>query len=1043
MKKLVSSLILVSFLLNGVMPPAVAQVVFMPPAQGTVSLSPAFTPCQLRGVKIDPQDPFRLDFIVEEGDSGLTGQAFEDESQKLIKYFLATLTTPENDLWVNLSPYEDNRIIQDDFGRTAMGRDLLAQDYVLKQITASLMHPDADLGKKFWDEVYKRTFEKYGTTDIPVDTFNKVWIVPERAVIYESSNDSMSAYVDETRLKVMLESDYLAAQEGTWHQALGTGRMPETIGPTSSAQWPVPSAKVDTQDLAKQVVRDVIVPVLEREVNEGRNFAELRQVYHSLLLAVWLKKKLQSAVPLEPVAEKPGIMKGNLLSLIFVNQHKTGGLETADPKAEVRSIYDRYFEAFKKGAYNIIREDYDIYSQELIPRKYFSGGMTFSLKEIDAAMSIRKGRPPMSTRRTFLRIETRIQARIEPEGATTGFFIEERPETREKFYYFQTTRRTIMRAGVFAILASITGGYFFGRTYRSINTSPSPSPQLLPQADDREAERQGGPLTKEKVVRALTMITSRLQSFEYGLNGGSPKLIPVADFLRRLYLEQPSKIRRGEKKTDYEERRAVEDKEAVERLSTRLAELINMLFDKFGGGLREAGLSAEDMARLLLSVMARETAGIMDIEKYIKGFPQARGAGQLEHLTYQEAISVAEAVITENPDNFEDYLTKIQKERKRRLGIGNAWRSKSPLDLVVQTDTHILFMIVWFDYLARVRPIPHEAKLDELDHKQLQEFVKGEGSLTGLTREQVPLYDVWKMFQEKETAGQDQKKVLMVLSAAVWNGGRNIYIGDYRRLVSFLMMKDRERDNFIKTSRGRLDELRGKRERVLEVLEKVRVDAGFVSTGEKIMKAAWGRRPKNKGKTFSYFRSNGPEARAKILKDSYNKLIGLPNSKLLKDKYKDINKRMEAADNLQKRFLDAYRQWRQVEAELASYQWLLDRCIMMATYAEIVGTYGGFSITRKQPQDLGENYRFYRDFAKEVKADAAMGSPYGGIDLQTGQMDLDIRGNAGSFEIEIPTDTLERLRNDVKGFVPLIINVQPLTDVPLFLGLSDSSSNSS
>ena len=116
---------------------------------------------------------------------------------------------------------------------------------------------------------------------------------------------------------------------------------------------------------------------------------------------------------------------------------------------------------------------------------------------------------------------------------------------------------------------------------------------------------------------------------------------------------------------------------------------------------------------------------------------------------------------------------------------------------------------------------------------------------------------------------------------------------------------------------------------------------------------------------------------------------------------------------------------------------------MMATYAEIVGTYGGFSITRKQPQDLGENYRFYRDFAKEVKADAAMGSPYGGIDLQTGQMDLDIRGNAGSFEIEIPTDTLERLRNDVKGFVPLIINVQPLTDVPLFLGLSDSSSNSS
>jgi len=89
--------------------------------------------------------------------------------------------------------------------------------------------------------------------------------------------------------------------------------------------------------------------------------------------------------------EKPGIMKGNLLSMIFVDQHKTGGLETADPKAEVLSIYDRYVEAFKKGAYNIVREDYDIYSQELIPRKYFSGGVTFG----DAAqvMEIRHETP--------------------------------------------------------------------------------------------------------------------------------------------------------------------------------------------------------------------------------------------------------------------------------------------------------------------------------------------------------------------------------------------------------------------------------------------------------------------------------------------------------------------------------------------------------------------------------------------------------------------------------------------------------------------------
>ena len=72
------------------------------------------------------------------GDSKLSDDAIKNESSKLIKYFLASLTIPEKDLWVNLSPYEKDRIIPQSFGLTEMGRDLLAEDYMLKQITASL-----------------------------------------------------------------------------------------------------------------------------------------------------------------------------------------------------------------------------------------------------------------------------------------------------------------------------------------------------------------------------------------------------------------------------------------------------------------------------------------------------------------------------------------------------------------------------------------------------------------------------------------------------------------------------------------------------------------------------------------------------------------------------------------------------------------------------------------------------------------------------------------------------------------------------------------
>jgi len=53
---------------------------------------------------------------------------------------------------INLSPYEKDRMIPTSLGETAMGRDLLAQDYLLKQLTASLIYPQKALGKEFLDQ---------------------------------------------------------------------------------------------------------------------------------------------------------------------------------------------------------------------------------------------------------------------------------------------------------------------------------------------------------------------------------------------------------------------------------------------------------------------------------------------------------------------------------------------------------------------------------------------------------------------------------------------------------------------------------------------------------------------------------------------------------------------------------------------------------------------------------------------------------------------------------------------------------------------------
>ncbi|MEI7999597.1 MAG: hypothetical protein WCH62_08865, partial [Candidatus Omnitrophota bacterium] len=71
--------------------------------------------------------------------------------------------------------------------------------------------------------------------------------------------------------------------------------------------------------------------------------------------------------------------------------------------SDVESIYQRYLQAFKKGVYNYIKEEPDTLTNQLISRKYFSGGFTathlsnFAMtintelpKDFDKAMNVQK-----------------------------------------------------------------------------------------------------------------------------------------------------------------------------------------------------------------------------------------------------------------------------------------------------------------------------------------------------------------------------------------------------------------------------------------------------------------------------------------------------------------------------------------------------------------------------------------------------------------------------------------------------------------------------
>ena len=97
------------------------------PKPGTmVNLSPGFIPAHLQGITIHQDNALQFDFLIHKGEGGLDQDQKKEEYTKLVKYFMASLTIADKDQWVNLSPYENNRIIKYDFGKTEMGRDLLS-----------------------------------------------------------------------------------------------------------------------------------------------------------------------------------------------------------------------------------------------------------------------------------------------------------------------------------------------------------------------------------------------------------------------------------------------------------------------------------------------------------------------------------------------------------------------------------------------------------------------------------------------------------------------------------------------------------------------------------------------------------------------------------------------------------------------------------------------------------------------------------------------------------------------------------------------------
>jgi GNAT superfamily N-acetyltransferase len=271
----------------------------------------------LRGVKVDLKDPFSLVFVVSGFDESVSSDKIKETSLRLIEYFLAALTLPEEDLWVNLSPYEPGRIIPEGLSVTGLGKVLLEQDYALKCFASRLTHPDSEIGRAYWKACGERMSGERGMD------LSKIWIVPSNVTIYE---DCDSAYLTDLEFEVRTETDYAAfkAEGGT-----------------------------------EGAATSIILPRLREEVNSGEDFLSLREATSAVMLAAWFKLRLKECV----------------LNRVYADSKKIRGIDVVDP-SRVDDIYGKYVEIFTRGVFDILKKERDRVSGRLVKRRYFSGGIS-------------------------------------------------------------------------------------------------------------------------------------------------------------------------------------------------------------------------------------------------------------------------------------------------------------------------------------------------------------------------------------------------------------------------------------------------------------------------------------------------------------------------------------------------------------------------------------------------------------------------------------------------------------------------------------------
>ncbi len=276
--------------------------------------------------------------------------------------FLTGLVLPESKFWVNLNPWEPDRIIEADLGATDVGRIMLEADLTMKRSFSSYENPgNGDVGMQYWSLLDKKNTELMNgimqrhpeiknVNDVQFSPVTRHWIVPDKVVAYENGNE---IYIINASLTINSEA---TSDQTTYSLVNG-----ETVSDSTKAD--LSKTAKEFGKYVKDLDDQMILPIVVQDINHAQNYSDLRQIYISLALAQWYKSK------------------GNSQSLFsdLVNSGQLQGLKST-VEWNAQNVYTEYKKSFEEGDYHYWKNSTYTQGDSVVTESilYVGGGVDFS-----------------------------------------------------------------------------------------------------------------------------------------------------------------------------------------------------------------------------------------------------------------------------------------------------------------------------------------------------------------------------------------------------------------------------------------------------------------------------------------------------------------------------------------------------------------------------------------------------------------------------------------------------------------------------------------